>query len=184
MEYYEKTISTELKYKGNIIDVEKLIVELPDGKLASRDVIRNAGASVIVPVIDDEIILVQQYRKPPEKMFIELPAGKLEYGEDPAVCAARELKEETGYSAKELIKIMELYPAPAVSDEVLHIYLATGLVKGEASPDEGEFITAKAYKISEALSMIEQGIINDGKTVAGILFASRYLIKNNLNSGS
>jgi len=175
MEYYEKTISTELKYKGNIIDVEKLVVELPNGKLASRDVVRNAGASVVVPILDDEIILVQQFRKPPEKVFIELPAGKLEYGEDPAACAARELKEETGYSAEKLVKIMELYPAPAFSDEVLHIYLATDLIKGEASPDEGEFITAKAYKISEALSMIDEGIINDSKTVAGILFASRLL---------
>ncbi|HHU90621.1 MAG TPA: NUDIX hydrolase [Clostridiaceae bacterium] len=177
MEYYEKTISAELKYKGNIIDVEKIMVELPDGKLASRDVVRNAGASVVVPVINDEIILVQQFRKPPEKIFIELPAGKLEDGEDPAVCAARELKEETGYSAKKLEKIMELYPAPAFSDEILHVYLATELIKGEASPDEGEFITAKAYKITEALSMIDKGIINDSKTVAGILYVSRFLNK-------
>jgi len=177
MEYYEKTVSTELKYKGNIIDVEKIIVELPNGKLASRDVVRNAGASVVVPVISDEIILVHQFRKPPEKVFIELPAGKLEYGEDPAVCAARELKEETGYSAGRLVKIMELYPAPAFSDEILHVFLATELSKGEASPDEGEFITAKAYKIAEALAMIEEGIINDSKTVAGILFASRFLNK-------
>ena len=177
MEYYEKTISTELKYKGNIIDVEKLMVELPNGKLASRDVVRNAGASVVVPIIDDEIILVQQFRKPPEKVFIELPAGKLEYGEDPAVCAARELKEETGYSTEKLVKILELYPAPAFSDEILHIYLATELIKGEAAPDEDEFISAKAYKITEALSMIDEGIINDSKTVAGILFAARFLNK-------
>lgn len=177
MEYYEKTISTELKYKGNIINVEKLVVELPNGKLASRDVVRNAGASVVVPIIDDEIILVQQFRKPPEKVFIELPAGKLEYGEDPAVCAARELKEETGYSTGKLVKILELYPAPAFSDEVLHIYLATELEKGLAEPDEDEFISAKAYKITEVLSMIDEGIINDSKTVAGILFAARFLNK-------
>ncbi|NLB77289.1 MAG: NUDIX hydrolase [Clostridiaceae bacterium] len=177
MEYYEKTISSELKYKGNIIDVEKLIVELPNGKLASRDVVRNAGASVVVPVVDDEIILVQQFRKPAEKEFIELPAGKLEFGEDPAVCATRELKEETGYSTGKLVKILELYPAPAFSDEVLHIYLATELIKGEATPDEDEFISAKAYKFAEALTMIDEGIINDSKTVAGILFASRYLNK-------
>ena len=177
MEYYEKTVSTELKYKGNIIDVEKLVVELPNGKLASRDVVRNAGASVVVPIIGDEVILVQQFRKPPEKVFIELPAGKLEHGEDPAVCAARELKEETGYSTGKLVKILELFPAPAFSDEILHVYLATELTKGEASPDEGEFITAKAYKISEALSMIDEGIINDSKTVAGILFAARYFNK-------
>lgn len=177
MEYYEKTISSELKYKGVIFDVEKLVVELPNGKQAYRDIVRNPGASVVVPVIDDEIILVHQFRKPPEKVFIELPAGKLEAGEDPAVCAARELKEETGYHADKLVKILELYPAPAFADEVLHIYLATELTKGEATPDEDEFISAKAYKMEEALSLIDQGIINDSKTVAGILFAARFLNK-------
>ncbi len=173
MNYYEKTLSSKLVYEGSIINVEKLSVELPNGHIASRDVIRNPGASVIIPIIEDCIILVEQFRKPAEKVFIELPAGKLEYGEDPAECAIRELKEETGYSAEKLEKVLTLYPAPAFADEVLHIYLATGLTKGEASPDEDEFISARPYKLEKALSMIDDGLINDSKTVAGILFASR-----------
>lgn len=173
MNYYEKTLSSKLVYEGTIINVEKLTVELPNGHIASRDVIRNPGAAVIIPIIDDSIILVEQFRKPAEKVFIELPAGKLEYGEDPTACAIRELKEETGYSAEKIEKVLTLYPAPAFADEVLHIYLATGLTKGEAAPDEDEFISARAYKLEVALSMIDEGIINDSKTVAGILFASR-----------
>lgn len=175
MEYYEKTLSTEQVYKGSIINVERLTVELPNGKKASRDVVRNHGASVVVPIIDNHIILVEQFRKPTEQVFLELPAGKLEYGEDPMICAGRELKEETGYTAGKLEKILTLYPAPAFADEALHIYLATELIKGEATPDEDEFISSKAYKLDEVLSMIDKGLIKDSKTVAGVLYVARML---------
>lgn len=178
MIYSEKTLSKKVVYEGTIFNVEKLTVELPNGHIASRDIIRNPGAAVIIPIIDDCIVLVEQFRKAAEKTFIELPAGKLEYGEDPMDCAERELKEETGYSAKKIEKVLTIYPAPAFADEVLHIYLATGLEKGEATPDEDEFISARTYKLEEALDMIDRGIINDSKTVAGILFASRLLSKN------
>lgn len=179
MNYYEKTIGTQPIYHGNILDVERLTVELPNGKMATRDIIRNPGASAVVPITDDgHIILVEQFRKPNDRTFIELPAGKLDYpGEDPADCAARELKEETGYSAAKLEKILELYPAPAFADEILHIYLATGLSCGEIEPDEDEFISAKAYPLEEALKMIDEGIICDAKTVAGILMAVRLMNK-------
>jgi len=173
MEFYEKTLSVETVYEGTVIKVERLTVELPNGNRATRDIVRNHGASVVVPIINDEIILVQQFRKAADREFLELPAGKLEPDEDPAVCANRELKEETGYSANKLEKILTLYPAPAFADEALHIYLATDLLKGEATPDVDEFITAKAYKISDVLDMIDTGRINDSKTVAGVLYAAR-----------
>jgi ADP-ribose pyrophosphatase len=178
MIYSEKTLSSKVVYEGTIFNVEKLTVELPNGHIASRDIIRNPGAAVIIPIIDDCIVLVEQFRKAAEKTFIELPAGKLEYGEDPKDCAARELKEETGYTANKIEEVLSLYPAPAFADEMLHIFLATDLEKGEATPDEDEFISARTYKLEEALDMIDKGIINDGKTVAGILFASRLLSKN------
>ncbi len=178
MNYYEKTIGSQPIYQGNILDVERLTIELPNGKTATRDIIRNPGASVVVPITEDgQIILVEQFRKPNDRVFIELPAGKLDQGEDPAACAARELKEETGYSAEKLVKILNLYPAPAFADEILHIYMATGLSCGECQPDEDEFISAKAYPLEEALSMIDKGIICDAKTVAGILMAVRLLEK-------
>ncbi len=178
MNYYEKTISTQSIYEGSIINVERLTVELPNGRLAPRDIVRNPGASVVVPITDDgEIILVEQYRKPNDKVFIELPAGKLDKGEAPELCAARELKEETGYTAHTLKKILTLHPAPAFADEILHVYLATGLKYGESSPDEDEFISAKPYDLNRVLEMIEEGAITDAKTVAGVLLAARILDK-------
>ncbi len=175
MDFYEKTVTTEIIYRGRIFDVETQTVELPNGEIAARDIIRNPGAAVIVPVTDNgDVILVEQFRKPCEQVFIEVPAGKLEEGEDPKLCAARELKEETGYTAEKLEKIMTLNPAPAFADEVLHVYLATGLTEGEANPDEGEFISAKAYPMAEALNMIKEGKITDSKTVASLLYTAKF----------
>ncbi|HOQ76433.1 MAG TPA: NUDIX hydrolase [Thermoclostridium sp.] len=181
MNYYEKTIRTEPVHKGFIFDIERLTVELPNGKAAYRDVIRHSGASVIVPITEDgHVILVEQYRKPVEEVSLELPAGRLNEGEDPARCAARELKEETGYTASRLVKILTLYPAAAYSDEVLHVYVATGLSKGEASPDEDEVIQAFKYKMDDVIKMIMDGAIKDSKTVSGILFTVRLLETGNL----
>lgn len=176
MNYYEKTLHVQPVYEGSIIKVEKQTVELPDGRPANRDIIRNAGASAVVPVTEDGcFILVTQFRKPIETTSLEIPAGKLDPGEDPTHCARRELVEETGYQAEHLEKILTLHPAPAFADEVLHIYMATGLTPGACKPDEDEFITAQEYKAEEVLRMIREGIIKDAKTVAGILYASRLL---------
>jgi len=176
MNYYEKTIKTEPIHKGFIFDLERLTVELPNGKTAYRDVIRHSGASVIVPLTGDgNVILVKQYRKPIEEVSLELPAGRLNEGEDPSQGAARELKEETGYTASKLVKILTLYPAAAYSDEVLHVFAATGLSKGEASPDDDEFINAFEYKLEDAVKMVMDGTIKDSKTVSGILFTARLL---------
>lgn len=172
MNYYEKTIKSESIYEGSIINVERLTVELPNGKITYRDVVRNPGASAVIPVTEDGcVVLVEQFRKPIETTSLEIPAGKLDHGEDPLECAIRELREETGYKADHISKILTIHPTPAFADEVLHIYIATGLSKGEACPDEDEFITAKKYKIEEVVKMIHDGLITDGKTVSGILFA-------------
>lgn len=175
MDFYEKTLSTETVYTGTIIKVERLTVELPNGNKATRDIVRNHGAAVVIPIVGHKIILVQQYRKAADRTFLELPAGKLESNEHPSVCAKRELKEETGYEATTLEEILTLYPAPAFADEALHIFLALDPIKGQPSPDVDEFISAKAYKITDVLNMIDEGIINDSKTVAGVLFAARKL---------
>jgi ADP-ribose pyrophosphatase len=173
MIYYEKTLGTEQIYRGTIIDVERLTVKLPNGRVVTRDIVRNPGASAVVPLTDDGcIILVEQFRKPIEKTSLEIPAGKLDKGEDPTDCAKRELLEETGYTAGKLVKILTIHPTPAFADEILHIYLATDLSKGRACPDEDEFITARKYRISDVLKMIDDGVITDGKTVCGVLFAA------------
>ncbi len=114
MNYYEKTLNTESVYHGSIIDVERLTVELPNGRRTTRDVVRNPGASAIVPVTDDgKIILVEQFRKPIEKVSLEIPAGKLDKGENPDHCAVRELQEETGYTSKNIRKILTINPVGA-----------------------------------------------------------------------
>ena len=179
MDYFEKTIKTEEIYKGNIIDVEKQTIVLPNGKTATRDIVRHMGASAVVPVTDSgEIYLVKQYRKPLDIVSLEIPAGKLDENEDPRECAIRELKEETGLVAGEIKKILTFHSTPGFSDEIIHIYIATELTCEEASPDEDEFISSRKYKLDDLLGMISTGVIADGKTIAGILFAEKVLKGN------
>lgn len=182
MDYYEKTIKSERLFKGAIFDMDQLTVELPNGKKVTRDVIRNPGASVIVPLTEDgQVIMVRQFRKPIESVLLEVPAGKMDPGEDPLQCAARELKEETGYTAKKLMKILTLHPAPGFADEVLHVFVACGLSKGESCPDEDEFIHAEVYEMDAVIKMIEDGAITDAKTICGVLFTARLLENGKLD---
>ncbi len=176
MNYYEKTVKEERKYSGNIINVDKVTVVLPNGKEATRDIVRHPGASVVVPITDNgELILVEQYRKPCDMVSLEIPAGKLDEGESPDVCAKRELKEETGYHAETLQKVMCIHSTPGFSDEILHMYVATGLMEDTACPDEDEFISFGKYRVSECIQMIEKGKITDAKTIIGIFLADRIL---------
>ena len=176
MNYYEKTVNEERKYTGNIINVDKVTVVLPDGRESTRDVVRHPGASVILSITDDgKIIMVEQYRKPCEMISLELPAGKLDAGEPPEECAKRELQEETGYIAGKLAKVLTIHSTPGFSDEVLHMFVATDLVEKNAHPDEDEFISCRKYDISELISMVEKGEITDAKTIIGIFLADRII---------
>jgi ADP-ribose pyrophosphatase len=165
------------RFKGNIINVETQYVTLPNGKEATRDVVLHPGAAAIVPISDDgEIYLVRQFRKPIDQMLLEIPAGKLDFiGEDPYTCALRELKEETGLTAKELKKVSSVFSCPGFCNEVLHIYIATGLSVGESCTDEDEFLSVIKYNINDLKKMIYEGSITDSKTIIGILAADRYL---------
>jgi ADP-ribose pyrophosphatase len=172
MQQAEKTILTESVYLGSIIRVEKLTVELPNGRIATRDIVRHKGASAVVAVTrEGEFLLVRQYRKPNEMISVEIPAGKLDAGEEPETCAIRELEEETGFRAASMEKLFSMQSTPGFSDEIIHVFLATDMLQGVPKPDEDEFISSFPVSFTEALSMIRDGRITDGKTIAGLYAA-------------
>ena len=174
MNYEEKTIGRKEIYKGKIIDVDLLTVELPNGKEAPREIVYHPGASVVIPISDDgQLYMVRQFRKPLDKECIEIPAGKLDPGEDPAHCAKRELKEETGLDAEKLKHIVSIHSSPGFSNEVLHMYVAMGLKEGESCADEDEFISSEKIHVDKLVRMVLNHEITDSKTVIGILLADK-----------
>ena len=179
MNFNEKTITSEKKFEGRIFNVEVLDVELPDGKKGYRELVNHPGGVGIVALTDEnKILMVRQYRKPIEKDIIEIPAGKLEKGEDPLVCGKRELEEETGYRAKEFVSLGYLYPSPGFANEVTHLYLAWGLEKGNVNPDEDEYLDILKLPVNDIYSAIMKNEINDAKTVIGFFKAMEYIKGN------
>lgn len=171
----EKKISGKKLYEGIIVDVLMDNVELPNNKIAKREIVVHPGGVCILPVDNEEnVYLVEQYRYAAESMMLEAPAGKLEPGEDPFLCAKRELMEETGCSAENWISLGEVFTSPGFSTEKLHLYLATDLKNGNPCPDEDEFVELKIVKLNELLQLIEENKIYDGKTVIAALRAKRY----------
>jgi ADP-ribose pyrophosphatase len=186
MNLNEKTISSKEIYSGKIISVRLDRVQLPDGKESKREIVEvvNSGAVGIVPVKDDRVYLVRQYRKAIEKVLLEIPAGRLEPGEDPLHCAQRELAEEIGFRTENLQRMAFFYSSPGFSNEVLYMYLARDLVRDEAAAkEEGEFLEVESFAIPEALKMVSNGEIEDGKTLIGLLMAANYLSKVDNQAG-
>lgn len=176
MDYNEKTVSEEQVYKGNIINVYHTTVTLPDGRQATRDIVRHPGASAVIPVNEKgEVYMVRQFRKPLDAISLEIPAGKLDPGEEPAHCAARELKEETGLTAGRLTHLISVHSTPGFSDEVLHIFAATDLNEGESCADDDEFISTEKYIVGQLLDMIMEGRITDAKSIIGIFLAEKII---------
>ena len=173
----EKQLNSQNVYRGVLLDVYKDEVELPNGNKSKREYIMHVGAACVVPVDNDgNIIIEKQFRYPFRKVLIEIPAGKLDSKSEPHLDAAlRELKEETGYTAEEMIYLGEFYPTCAYSDEVIHMYLAKGLTKGEQKLDEDEFVGVEKMSLEEAVNEIMKGNIPDGKTQTAILKAYFYL---------
>jgi ADP-ribose pyrophosphatase len=165
-----KLLKSEIRYKGKVFDhqVDEILYE--SGNKGIREIAIHPGGAVVVPVKDDgKIILVKQFRYPLQKTLIELPAGKLDKGEDPLICATRELEEETGYKASSIKKLGELYTAPGYCTEVLHIYSAFGLIPGNHNREEGEHgMEILELSLDEIEEMISLGSINDAKTIVGI----------------
>ncbi len=176
MTYEEKTMKTDKIYEGKIVNLRVDTVELPDKKYSKREIVEHPGGVGIVAILDDGmVLLVRQYRKAPDKVLLEIPAGKLEVNEEPSETALRELKEETGYTAGKLEYLTEFYTSPGFSTEKIYLFLAEELVPGEQELDTGEFIELEKYTIDELKVMINRGEIMDSKTLIGIQLAANIL---------
>ena len=168
--HVEKLVKKRLVFSGNAVKFRADAIRLPDGKPATREFLDHPGAVAILPVLDDGgIVLVRQYRYPVGKVTLEIPAGKLHSSNDSPVKRARaELREETGYTAARMNKLTAFWPTPAFSNELLHIYLATGLKAGKAAPDEDEFIKVEKMPFKKALKLARNGQIKDAKTIIAL----------------
>ncbi|MCP1632939.1 NUDIX domain-containing protein [Kerstersia gyiorum] len=158
-------------YQGRLLRLREDTVRLPDGKLTHREYVVHPGATVVIPLFDDDhVLLERQFRYPVDQVIVEFPAGKLDAGEAPLVCGQRELLEETGYRASEWAYAGKLHLAIGYSDEVIHIFFARGLQGGERQLDEGEFLDVARCAIPDFLDACRTGLVTDAKTLACALW--------------
>ena len=165
-----EVLESNLMYKGKVLEVYSDKVVMPNGNVATRETVVRGSAAAIVPVDKDgNIIFVRQYRHAIKGMALEIPAGMLEEGEDPAVSAKRELEEETGWIANSLTFVTKLVMSIGVCTETLYVYIAKDLTEGVMNPDPDEFIEIETYSLEDSINMIYNGEIIDGKTAAALL---------------
>ncbi len=178
--FEEKTVKSECIFDGAVLHLYRDDVSLPDGSKGFREYCKHSGGVCVVALTDEnDVLLVEQYRYAHREMVSELPAGKLEPGEDPDTAVIRELKEETGAECEKITYLGEMYPSPALMDEIIHMYLAEGLRFGEQKLDEGEFLNCKRVNLETLVDMILEGKIKDAKTQTAVLRA-KIMRENNL----
>jgi ADP-ribose pyrophosphatase len=173
-------IATTRLHTGRIISVDLDEVRFPDGTIGDLEMVRHPGAAAVIPFLTDpngndpQILLLRQYRYAAEDYLYEIPAGRLDEGEDPADCARRELKEETGCTAAHVERLLTFYTTPGFTDEKIHLFMATGLTQGETGRESDEFIEVRPTRVSDALAMVKSGEISDGKTALALLFVAGF----------
>ncbi|MBK8247019.1 MAG: NUDIX hydrolase [Gemmatimonadetes bacterium] len=173
-------IDTRRAYSGRIINVDLDRVRFPDGSEGELEMVRHPGASAVVPFVSDptgsdpQVLLIKQYRYASEQFMYEIPAGRLDPGEDPATCAKRELREETGCHAEHVELLTTIYTTPGFTDERIHLFMATGLTHGDTDRELDEFIEVETLPISRCLAMIQSGEISDGKTIIALMYAAGF----------
>lgn len=178
IDLFERQLSSETIYRGRIISVYNDEVQLPNGDKAHREYVDHVGGAAILPLdADGNVLLVRQFRYPYRSVIYEIPAGKLEKGEDPLVTAKRELEEETGYVADSMRPYGVFYPSPGYTDERLFLYVAEGLHKTAAHLDEDEFVDVYRFPLATVLQMVRSNEIKDGKTCYTVM---RYALENGL----
>ena len=171
--FEEKTLSSQKIFTGKVISLQVDDVELPNGKTSKREIIKHPGAVAVIAITDDgKIVMVEQYRKAMERSLVEIPAGKLEPGEEPLKTAERELEEETGYVCERMEHVISFYTSPGFADELVHVYVAHQLSKKEdaASLDEDEFVEVIELTLEEAQQYIAEEKIYDAKTAYAVQY--------------
>ena len=175
----ESTISTKVVYKGDFLDVRRDKVLLPNGETGAREWVNHPGAVVIVPILPNgEIALIKQFRYAAGSEFIELPAGKLDSGEDPEECALRELEEEIGYRANKIKFLANIHPAIGFTNEIMGVFLAENLEKTEHNRDKDEFLEIVPTTLTEALNLVWENKITDVKSIIGLLWLKKISISS------
>lgn len=167
-ELREETISTSSIFEGRIISLQVDTVKMPDGNTATREIVRHPGAVAVLALHDNRLLVVDQFRQPLGRCEVEIPAGKLEPGEDPLEAAKRELEEETGYRCGRIELLHSFYTSPGFADEIIHLYVTDDLIKGEMAPDEDEFLEVSEITLEEAKALISLGRISDAKTIMAV----------------
>lgn len=176
MELIEHVIGTRQIYDGHIIDLRVDTVKLPNGHQSQREIVTHHGAVCVVPIrTDGTVLMVRQFRLATGRVLLEIPAGTIETGEDPAECAARELEEETGFKPGVLQKLFHAFLSPGYSTEIVHAYAATDMTPGTVHLDAGENVRTEAIPLEEIAARIQSGEIEDAKTIAALLMALRTL---------
>ena len=183
MTFEEKTLETEMIYKGAIINLRRDKVTVENGT-SYREIIEHNGGAVLAAVTDEgKMVMVRQYRKPAERVMLEVPAGKIDAGETPLETARRELKEETGYTPSKVEYLTDFYPSVGYSEEVLYLYLCTGLTAGETCPDENEALDILEIDIEELYRMVLNAEIRDAKTIIAIMMVRSLAAEGKLPAG-
>jgi ADP-ribose pyrophosphatase len=176
MDLKETRLESAVMYEGNFIQVRKDSVRLPDGEVSTREYITHPGAVAVLAQLDNgNLVMERQFRYAPQREFIELPAGKIDHGEDVLLTAQRELLEETGYVASEWIHLTTAWPCIGYADERMEYYLARGLTHQGRNLDDGEFLEVFELSLAEAIEWIRLGKINESKTIVGLFWLEKYL---------
>lgn len=166
----ETILNSQPAYEGSFLHVDRVDIEVANGNPKVHEVVRHPGAVAVIALDENgNVLLVRQYRTALERVTVEIPAGKLEFGEDPLEAVKRELEEETGYTAKCIKYLAPIAVAAGYSDEIIHLYMATGLEPGAAHPDDDEFVAAEWVKLEVLIDSVLDGRIEDSKTVIGAL---------------
>jgi ADP-ribose pyrophosphatase len=175
-------VASRRVYTGKVVNLDIDQVHFPNGKVGELEIIRHSGASAVIPFLGDPagddptILLIRQYRYAADGFIYEIPAGRLEPGEPPEECAVRELREETGCTAAKMEHLYTMYTTPGFTDEKIHLFVATGLVRGQSALESDEFVEVVPTTMSAALRLIKDGTINDAKTALSILYVAGFFL--------